>query len=52
MGTEKLDQRLEQVEIKQTRSKIDPIRFKDEASIKSNFSSGLEKFDIDKSKEN
>ena len=32
--TEKLDQKLDQVEIKQTRSetdKLDPIRFKDEA---------------------
>ena len=31
MGTQKLDHSLEQVDIKQTRSKIDPIRFKDEA---------------------
>ena len=31
MGTEKLDHTLEQVDIKQTRSNIDPIRFKDEA---------------------
>ena len=29
--TEKLDHKLEQVEIKQTRSEIEPIRFKDEA---------------------
>ena len=31
MGTEKLEEKLEEVKIKQTRRKIDPIRFKDEA---------------------
>tara|TARA_R110002020_G_scaffold303443_1_gene518881 strand:+ start:1277 stop:3001 length:1725 start_codon:yes stop_codon:yes gene_type:complete len=31
MGTEKLDTELDRVEIKQTRDKINPIRFKDEA---------------------
>ena len=31
MGTEKLETQLETVEIKQTRDKIEPIRFRDEA---------------------
>ena len=31
MGTEKLDTKLDQVEINQTSHKIDPIRFKDDA---------------------
>jgi hypothetical protein len=31
MMTEKLEEKLEEVKIKQTRRKIDPIRFKDEA---------------------
>jgi len=31
MGTQKLEEKLEEVKIKQTRRKIDPIRFKEEA---------------------
>ena len=31
MGTEKLEDQLEEVKIKQTRRKLDPIRFKEEA---------------------
>ena len=31
MGTEKLDTKLEQVEIKQTRSLVEPIRFTENA---------------------
>ena len=36
MGTEKLEDQLEEVKIKQTRRKLDPIRFKEEAINKVN----------------
>ena len=47
MGTEKLETPLERVEIKQTRDKVDPIRFRDEAINKvkkENYNFGKKRF--------
>ena len=47
MGTEKLETPLEKVEIKQTRDKVDPIRFRDEAINKvkkENYNFGKKRF--------
>ena len=47
MGTEKLETGLEKVEIKQTRDKVDPIRFRDDAINKvrkENYNFGKKRF--------